>query len=138
MPSAPPGHDRRRYMIGPLEFAPEDLCVTVAGKRVWLSRRELEVLEVLAENAGRPVSRDAIHRRVWGGDVVGFKHRSVEVYIRRLRVKLGKAAPDWHHIHTHFNIGYRLDPEPRRGGAPCAVGLPRPSGPARSAAPGSR
>jgi hypothetical protein len=25
-------------------------------------------------------------------------------------VKLGKAAPDWDHIHTHFNIGYRLDP----------------------------
>jgi DNA-binding response OmpR family regulator len=67
MPSAPPGHDRRRYMIGPLEFAPEDLCVTVAGKRVWLTRRELEVLEVLAENAGRPVARDAIHRHVWGG-----------------------------------------------------------------------
>jgi hypothetical protein len=64
MPSAPPGHDRRRYMIGPLEFVPD---------------------------------------------------RSVEVYIRRLRVKLGKAAPDWDHIHTQFNIGYRLDPEPRTG-----------------------
>ena len=102
-------------MIGPLEFAPEDLCVTVAGKRVWLTRRELEVLEVLAENAGRPVARDAIYRRVWGGDLAGFKDRSVEVYIRRLRVKLGKAAPDWDHIHTHFNIGYRLDPEPRTG-----------------------
>jgi DNA-binding response OmpR family regulator len=48
-------------------------------------------------------------------DLAGFKDRSVEVYIRRLRVKLGKAAPDWDHIHTHFNIGYRLDPEPRTG-----------------------
>jgi hypothetical protein len=34
-----------------------------------------------------------------------------------LRVKLGTAAPDWDHIHTHFNIGYRLDPEPPDGGA---------------------
>ena len=54
MPSAPPTPDRRRYMIGPLEFAPEDLCVSVAGKRVWLTRRELEVLEVLARECGSP------------------------------------------------------------------------------------
>ena len=72
---------------------------------MWLTRRELEVLEVLAESAGRPVARDEVHRRVWGGRVAGFKDRSVEVYIRRLRVKLGAIAPDWEHIHTHHNIG---------------------------------
>jgi DNA-binding response OmpR family regulator len=108
-------HDRRRYMIGPLEFAPEELSVTVAGTRVWLTRRELEVLEVLAANGGHPVARNEIYRRVWGGRVAGFKDRSVEVYIRRLRVKLAAAAPEWEHIHTHHNIGYRLDPEPRSG-----------------------
>ncbi len=111
--SAPPSPDRRRYMIGPLEFAPEDLCVSVAGKRVWLTRRGLEVLEVPAQSAGHPVARDEVHRRVWGGRVAGFNDRSVEVYIRRLRVKLAAAGPDWDHIHTHHNIGYRLDPEPR-------------------------
>lgn len=116
MPSAAPGQDRRRYLIGPLEFAPEDLCVSVAGRRVWLTRRELEVLDVLAQSAGRPVARDEIHRRVWGGRVAGFKDRSVEVYIRRLRVKLAAAGPEWDHIHTHHNIGYRLEPEPRRQG----------------------
>jgi DNA-binding response OmpR family regulator len=49
--------------------------------------------------------------------VTGFKDRSVEVYIRRLRVKLAAAAPDWDYIHTHHNIGYRLDPEPREEGS---------------------
>ena len=109
-------HDRRRYMIGPLEFAPEDLCVSVAGTRVWLTRRELQVLEVLAQSAGRPVARDEVYRRVWGGRVAGFKDRSVEVYIRRLRVKLAAAGPNWDHIHTHHNIGYRLEPELRAPG----------------------
>ncbi len=35
------------------------------------------------------------------------------VYIRRLRVKLAAADPQWTYIHTHHNIGYRLEPEPR-------------------------
>ena len=99
-------------MIGPLEFAPQELCVSVAGKRVRAAgaatRRELEVLEVLAQSAGHPVARDEVHRRVWGGRVAGFKDRSVEVYIRRLRVKLAAAGPDWDHIHTHHNIGLPL------------------------------
>jgi two-component system OmpR family response regulator len=106
----------RRYMIGPLEVVPDEVSALVAGRRVWLTGRELEVLEILAEHAGRPVSRAQIYERVWGSRVAGFKHRSVEVYIRRLRVKFAAAAPDWDHIHTHHNIGYRLDPEPRAPG----------------------
>jgi DNA-binding response OmpR family regulator len=109
--SVPP----QRYVVGPLEFAPDEMSVVVAGQRVWLTRRELDVLVVLAERAGRPVARAEIHRRVWGAKVVGFKDRSVEVYIRRLRVKLEAAAPDWEYIHTHHAIGYRLEPEPREG-----------------------
>jgi DNA-binding response OmpR family regulator len=46
--------------------------------------------------------------------VAGFKDRSLEVYIRRLRVKLAAASNDWDYIHTHHAIGYRLEPVPRR------------------------
>jgi two-component system OmpR family response regulator len=102
-----------RYLIGPLEVVPDDMVVEAAGHRVWLTRRELEVLLVLAEHAGRPVSRADIHARIWGTPVEGFKDRSVEVHIHKLRVKLGEAAPDWDWIHTHHAIGYRLEPEPR-------------------------
>jgi DNA-binding response OmpR family regulator len=102
-----------RYVVGPLEFAPDEMSVVVAGHRVWLTRRELAVLRVLAERARRPVARDEIHQRVWGRRVSGFKDRSVEVYIRRLRVKLAEAGPEWEYIHTHHTVGYRLEPEPR-------------------------
>lgn len=106
-----------RYLIGPLEIVPDDTLVEVAGRRVWLTRRELGVLLVLAEHAARPVSRAEIHRRIWGPQMRGFKDRSVEVYIRRLRVKLAEAAPGWECIHTHHAIGYRLEPEPREDGS---------------------
>jgi DNA-binding response OmpR family regulator len=37
--------------------------------------------------------------------------RSVDVYVRKLRVKLENALPDWSFIHTHFGFGYRLSAE---------------------------
>jgi DNA-binding response OmpR family regulator len=37
--------------------------------------------------------------------------RSVDVYVRKLRVKLNETVPDWRFIHTHFGAGYRLTPE---------------------------
>ncbi len=105
-----------RLLIGPLEIVPDHLLVAAAGRRAWLTRRELDVLLVLAEHARRPVSRAAIHARIWGAPVPGFKDRSVEVYIHRLRVKLAEAAPGWNCIHTHHAIGHRLEPEPREEG----------------------
>ena len=35
----------------------------------------------------------------------------VDVYVRKLRVKLEAALPDWRFIHTHFGFGYRLAAE---------------------------
>lgn len=44
----------------------------------------------------------------------GFKDRSVEVLIRRLRLKLSAACDDWEYIHTHHRAGYRLEPVAKR------------------------
>jgi hypothetical protein len=41
--------------------------------------------------------------------------RSVDVFVRKLRLKLETASPDWSYIHTHFGVGYRFQPE-RPGG----------------------
>ena len=106
-----------RHAVGLLELAPDDMLTVLAGEHVWLTRREMDVLRVLAERGGRPVARADIHRLVWGPPVDGFKDRSVEVYIRRLRVKLAAAAPQWECIHTHHAVGYRLEPEPREEGS---------------------
>jgi DNA-binding response OmpR family regulator len=39
------------------------------------------------------------------------RDRSVDVYVRKLRVKLDAALPGWSFIHTHFGFGYRLAAE---------------------------
>lgn len=97
--------------MGPVEILPEQLLVMVDGNRVWLTPREMEVLQPLATHAGRLVSRATIFEIVWRrpfdrGD------RSVDVQIARLRSKLRRAAPGWSCIHTHQGGGYRFEPEP--------------------------
>jgi hypothetical protein len=42
------------------------------------------------------------------------RDRSVDVYVRKLRVKLEAALPGWSFIHTHFGLGYRLAANPRQ------------------------
>ena len=37
--------------------------------------------------------------------------RSVDVFVKKVRQKLGRSAPDWTYIHTHFGVGYRFAPE---------------------------
>jgi DNA-binding response OmpR family regulator len=78
---------------------------------VTLSVREFELLVALASQAGRIVRREALYALVWGGELRPGD-RSIDVYVRKLRVKLEDALPDWRFIHTHVGFGYRLEPEP--------------------------
>jgi len=75
-----------------------------------LSIRELRLLTELARRADRVMSREELFRLVWGRELRPGE-RSVDVYVRKLRVKLGEALPGWRFIHTHFGFGYRLAAE---------------------------
>ena len=63
---------------------------------------------------GKVLQREEIYQQVWGY-AMAHGDRSVDVFVRKVRQKLERASPDWHYIHTHFGVGYRFDPEPRRG-----------------------
>lgn len=65
------------------------------GRRAVLAQREAELLEYLASNRGRAISRDELLRRVWGVDPRGVQTRTVDMAIARLREQLGDdpAAP---------------------------------------------
>jgi DNA-binding response OmpR family regulator len=90
-----------------------------------LTRREFELLQLLADSPGQVLEREAIYQRVWGY-AMAHGDRSVDVFIRKLRQKLEKLSPSWSYIHTHFGVGYRFDPEPLDG-AVAAPPEPRPS-----------
>ncbi|HEX8853978.1 MAG TPA: winged helix-turn-helix domain-containing protein [Thermoleophilaceae bacterium] len=93
-----------------LELLPSDYQVRVHGVRVPLTMREFETLLALAERPGRVVMRPEIYGRVWGGEMPR-RDRSVDVFVRKVRLKLAVASPEWRYIHTHFGIGYRFTAE---------------------------
>jgi DNA-binding winged helix-turn-helix (wHTH) protein len=79
-----------------------------------LTRREFELLHLLAEGRGQVLQREEIYQRVWGYEMARGD-RSVDVFVRKVRSKLKALSPEWSYIHTHFGIGYRFQPEPSDG-----------------------
>jgi DNA-binding response OmpR family regulator len=96
--------------IGPLEILPEEHLARADGRALMLSIRELRLLTELARRADRIMSREELFILVWGREMRPGD-RSVDVYVRKLRVKLEQALPAWRFIHTHFGFGYRLSAE---------------------------
>jgi DNA-binding response OmpR family regulator len=94
-------------LFGNREIRPDELQALAKGVRVGLTVREFQVLLVLAEREDHVVRRTDIYDQVWGGEMKQ-RDRSVDVFVRKLRNKLARAAPDWTYIHTHFGIGYRF------------------------------
>ena len=117
--------------FGELEIRPDQFQAFAAGRSLELTRREFELLHLLADAKGNVLEREAIYQRVWGY-AMAHGDRSVDVFIRKLRQKLERGSPSWAYIHTHFGIGYRFDPESSLesadpvadGGAPTAIDTP--------------
>jgi DNA-binding response OmpR family regulator len=95
--------------VGQLEIRPDEFTASVDGTRLDLTVRELQLLTALAARADRIVSRRELYAAVWGRPY-HREDRSVDVYVRKLRLKLEAAVPGWTVIHTHFGFGYRLSP----------------------------
>ena len=98
-----------RPRAGDLEIRPAEFTAIVAGRRLNLTARELDLLTALVEREGRIVSREELYRTVWG-EHYRKSDRSVDVYVAKLRHKLQDALPGRRFIHTHFGFGYRFQP----------------------------
>ena len=108
------------FSAGEVEIRRDQFQAFVSGRSVDLTRREFELILLLAEGAGVVLQREEIYERVWGYAMV-HGDRSVDVFVRKLRQKLERASPGWRYIHTHFGIGYRFAAEPVDGGAAAAA-----------------
>ncbi len=97
--------------VGEIEIRADQFQAFAGGQSVDLTRREFELIQLLAEAEGQVLQREEIYERVWGYAMV-HGDRSVDVFVRKLRQKLERASPGWRYIHTHFGIGYRFAPEP--------------------------
>jgi DNA-binding response OmpR family regulator len=104
-------------VIGELEVRADQFQAFVGEESLDLTRREFELLQLLADTKGQVLEREAIYQRVWGY-AMAHGDRSVDVFIRKLRHKLAKRSPGWRYIHTHFGVGYRFEPEAVGGVSP--------------------
>ena len=95
--------------IGALQIDVARRTVRVRGAPVVLTLKEFDLLRALAEAHGRVLSREFLLERVWGYAAAGdIESRTVDVHVRRLRVKLG---PEGRRIATVKGVGYRLEPD---------------------------
>ena len=113
-------------VAGELEIQPDQFQAFVGGASLDLTRREYELIVLLAEAEHLVLEREEIYQRVWGY-AMAPGDRSVDVFVRKLRQKLEAASPGWRYIHTHFGIGYRFAAE-------SADAVPEPTAPAPAVA----
>lgn len=94
---------KKIYKLGELYVEPAKHIISVSGNAVSLSYKEYLLLIVLLEAEGNVVERDTLLSKVWGEYYT--ESRTLDVHIRKLRVKLGEAG---RMIQTVKGIGYKL------------------------------
>ncbi|HXM53948.1 MAG TPA: response regulator transcription factor [Candidatus Dormibacteraeota bacterium] len=103
-----PAAPERRLRCADLEIDLERHEVRRAGTPLPLSLVEHRLLVALVEAGGRVLTRDQLIDAVSGRDAEGVLERSVDVYVGRLRARLGDAAGRPAYIATVRGVGYRL------------------------------
>jgi DNA-binding response OmpR family regulator len=95
--------------FGELRIDPARREVRVAGNPVKLTRKEFDLLYLLASEPGRTFTRPRLLEEVWdfawNGDSA-----TVTVHIRRLREKIERDPSDPRHLVTVWGVGYRFEP----------------------------
>ncbi len=95
--------DGKVYRVGELYVNPSKHIISVSGERITLSYKEYSLLLALLEADGNVLERNTLLSRVWGEYYT--ESRTLDVHIRKLRVKLGSAGDL---IQTVKGIGYKI------------------------------
>lgn len=86
----------------------ENYEVTIDSKAAILTKKEIEILWLLAGNPNRVFTRDNILNSIWGYDYYGDS-RSVDTHMKRLRAKLDlKGQYSWD-VKTIWGVGYKFE-----------------------------
>jgi DNA-binding response OmpR family regulator len=97
--------------VAELEIDPITRRVTLADQQLELSRKEFDLLWLLASRAGEVVTKRDLLAGVWG-QPFGGADRTVDVHLSWLRRKLGETAAEPRFLETVRGVGVRLvDPD---------------------------
>src|SRR5580765_6887815 len=89
-------------------WSPESSELRKHGQRLKLSGQAIDVLLMLASNAGRLVTREELQRKLWPGDSFGDFEHGLNAAVNRLRETLGDSATDPTYIETIPRRSYRF------------------------------
>lgn len=102
--------ESKSYILGNIVVDFEKHSFTKEGKKIELTLKEFELLEVLIKNKGKVMTRDFLLDRIWGYEYIG-ETRTVDVHIRHLRKKIEDDDKNPKYIETIRGIGYRFNSE---------------------------
>jgi two-component system, OmpR family, response regulator len=93
--------------VGKLTMLPEQRRATWDGRPLELTSTEFNLLEVLARNAGRPVSKNDLSEQGLGRPLARFD-RNIDVHLSSLRHKLSTLSDGRSCLQTVYRLGYQL------------------------------
>ena len=94
--------------IGTLKIYPDKCKVFISGEEMLLTKKEIDILLLLALNKEKVFSRTNILDSVWGNDYFGDT-RTIDTHIKRLRAKMGNYPDRGWDIVTVRGFGYKFE-----------------------------
>ena len=94
--------DEISIKIGNITINRDEYLVLKGEEKIFLPRKEFELLSLLTSKPGKVFKREAILDSVWGNEVV-VGGRTIDVHIRKLREKIGEI-----HFKTVKGVGYKF------------------------------
>ncbi|WP_167958672.1 response regulator transcription factor [Anaerosporobacter faecicola] len=105
-----PQKSENTISISNLDINLDEYTLYIDGKKMSLTKKEIETMWTLAGNPNKVFTRDNLLDSLWGFDYFGDS-RTVDSHIKRLRAKLDKVEhPDWT-IKTIWGVGYKFEIE---------------------------
>ena len=101
--------EREIRLINGVVVDTENLCAGANDERIVFTRREMDLLQYLHQQADRPVAREELLARVWGyANHLEIETRTVDIHIAKLRRKIEQDPANPQAIVTVRGAGYRL------------------------------
>jgi DNA-binding response OmpR family regulator len=104
----PPAEKHTVIRFADVEVDLDRQTVVRGGASIDVSPQEFKVLRLFLTSSGRALSRDDILARCWGAEYEGTP-RTVDNFVRSLRVKLEVNAEEPRHFLTVRGHGYRFE-----------------------------
>lgn len=97
---------RTKLYFGMLSLDIKERTVKIENNNIPLTKREYDIVELLALHARQVFSREHIYEKVWGYDSDGDSATVVE-HVKKIRAKFAEVKPSVEYISTVWGIGYK-------------------------------